>query len=46
MTWDQGLHKGMTSVSEAPAADTREMTYLEAIRDALQYELRRDEWSC
>lgn len=44
MTWDQGLHKAVATVADAetPAA-TRELTYLEAIRDALQYELTRDE---
>jgi 2-oxoisovalerate dehydrogenase E1 component beta subunit len=42
MTWDQGI------VVEAPPADNeaqglRTLTYLEAIRDALRYEMRRDE---
>jgi 2-oxoisovalerate dehydrogenase E1 component beta subunit len=43
MTWDQGLHKAVTTVDDSEdAAATRELTYLEAIRDALQYELARD----
>jgi 2-oxoisovalerate dehydrogenase E1 component beta subunit len=40
MTWDQGLHKQVTTLDAAEAA--RELTYLEAIRDAMRYELRRD----
>ncbi|NTW00022.1 MAG: alpha-ketoacid dehydrogenase subunit beta [Oscillochloris sp.] len=41
MTWDQGLHKEVTTIEgEVPSA--RELTYLEAIREALRYELRRD----
>lgn len=44
MTWDQGLHKAVTTVDAVEeAAATRELTYLEAIRDALQYELARDQ---
>jgi 2-oxoisovalerate dehydrogenase E1 component beta subunit len=43
MTWDQGLHKTLTTVhTDDPSLATRELTYLEAIRDALQYELGRD----
>ncbi|NJN16633.1 MAG: alpha-ketoacid dehydrogenase subunit beta [Oscillochloris sp.] len=41
MTWDQGLHASITNLGEAETA-TRELTYLEAIRDALAYELARD----
>lgn len=40
MTWDQGLHRQITSLTVEDG--TRELTYLEAIRDALAYELRRD----
>lgn len=40
MTWDQGLHTSVTSL--AAEGNTRDLTYLEAIRDALAYELRRD----
>jgi 2-oxoisovalerate dehydrogenase E1 component beta subunit len=44
MTWDQGLHKAVMTVDAVEeAAATRELTYLEAIRDALQYELARDQ---
>ncbi|NWF78807.1 MAG: alpha-ketoacid dehydrogenase subunit beta [Chloroflexi bacterium] len=45
MTWDANLHVGVTTLAEpgaAPASATRELSYLEAIRDALRYELRRD----
>lgn len=42
MTWDQGLHKGMTTLAEADGLATRELTYLEAIRDGLRYALQRD----
>lgn len=42
MTWDQGLHRELTTLGELPGA-TRELTYLEAIRDALRYELARDQ---
>ena len=41
MTWDQGLHKGVVTLADAPGA-TRELSYLEAIREAMRYELRRD----
>jgi pyruvate/2-oxoglutarate/acetoin dehydrogenase E1 component len=41
MTWDQGLHSGILTLEEAGVA-TRELTYLEAIREALAYELARD----
>jgi 2-oxoisovalerate dehydrogenase E1 component beta subunit len=41
MTWDQGVHTQIRTVRSAVVA-TREMTYLEAVRDALQYEMRRD----
>jgi 2-oxoisovalerate dehydrogenase E1 component beta subunit len=40
MTWDQGLHKSVTAI--ASAGGRREMTYLEAIKDGLRYEMRRD----
>ncbi len=40
MTWDAGRHTRITTLTEAGA--TRTLTYLEAIRDALQYEMRRD----
>jgi pyruvate/2-oxoglutarate/acetoin dehydrogenase E1 component len=40
MTWDQGLHNRVVTLDAADAG--RELTYLEAIRDALRYELRRD----
>ena len=40
MTWDQGLHKGVMTI--ASATEMREMTYLEAIKDALRYEMQRD----
>jgi pyruvate/2-oxoglutarate/acetoin dehydrogenase E1 component len=33
----------MTAVAAVPSTETREMTYLEAISDALRYEMRRDE---
>ncbi|WP_129629865.1 alpha-ketoacid dehydrogenase subunit beta [Candidatus Oscillochloris fontis] len=39
MTWDQGLHKTISTINDGTG---REMTYLEAIRDALRYELQRD----
>lgn len=41
MTWDQGLHSAVTTLA-ADLTAAREMTYLEAIRDALRYELSRD----
>ncbi len=41
MTWDQGIHKSVTTIRAAGTA-ARELTYLEAVRDALQYEMRRD----
>ena len=41
MTWDEGIHKTITTL-RAPLAALRELTYLEAVRDALQYEMRRD----
>jgi 2-oxoisovalerate dehydrogenase E1 component beta subunit len=43
MTWDEGLHRAVTTIAAESAVATRELTYLEAIRDALQYELARDE---
>lgn len=51
MTWDSLIQRETTTVrvpalsSAAPVGSsplTRDLTYLEAIRDALQYELRRD----
>jgi len=39
MTWDQGLHKTVAAVE---GEGTRELTYLEAIRDGLRHELARD----
>lgn len=39
MTWDQGLHKTISTIGDG---NGREMTYLEAIRDAMRYELQRD----
>jgi 2-oxoisovalerate dehydrogenase E1 component beta subunit len=41
MTWDQLIPRPETVVAGGPRA-ARELTYLEAIRDALAYELRRD----
>jgi pyruvate/2-oxoglutarate/acetoin dehydrogenase E1 component len=41
MTWDQGLHRGITTLETDPLA-ARELTYLEAIREGLAYELSRD----
>jgi 2-oxoisovalerate dehydrogenase E1 component beta subunit len=42
MTWDAGIVKATTTlVAEQP--DLRTLTYLEAIRDALRYEMERDE---
>lgn len=41
MTWDQGLHTRINTIAEE-AAHLRQLTYLEAIRDALRYELARD----
>ncbi|HEU5090764.1 MAG TPA: alpha-ketoacid dehydrogenase subunit beta [Roseiflexaceae bacterium] len=44
MTWDQGIHAAVHSLPAAPLAEARrELTYLEAIRDALEYEMARDE---
>jgi 2-oxoisovalerate dehydrogenase E1 component beta subunit len=42
MTWDQGLHKEVSTIA-GEATSSRELTYLEAIRDAMRYELLRDE---
>lgn len=43
MTWDQGLHGAVVSL-DAPAAGgaTRELTYLEAIRDGMRFMMRQD----
>jgi len=40
MTWDEGAHKTTTTLEAA--SGMRTLTYLEAIKDALQYEMRRD----
>ena len=40
MTWDQGLHKTTTVLNDEQG--TRELTYLEAIRAALRFEMQRD----
>src|SRR5437868_799121 len=49
MTWDSIIQRESTTESSANAShvarkdrDARDLTYLEAIRDALQYEMRRD----
>jgi pyruvate/2-oxoglutarate/acetoin dehydrogenase E1 component len=42
MTWDQGIHKTITTLEAASTSEAQEMTYLEAIRAALAYEMRRD----
>jgi 2-oxoisovalerate dehydrogenase E1 component beta subunit len=43
MTWDALTHRELTTIHAAPVAGApRELTYLEAIRDALEYEMRRD----
>lgn len=41
MTWDQNTHSAVTTL-DAAGVDTRQMTYLEAIQDALGYEMARD----
>ena len=43
MTWDQGLHGAVVSL-DAPASGgaTRELTYLEAIRDGMRFMMRQD----
>ena len=41
MTWDERIHRGETVLTDESLAG-RELTYLEAIRDAMRYELRRD----
>jgi 2-oxoisovalerate dehydrogenase E1 component beta subunit len=43
MTWDQGVHSSVTTLATEHTQATRELTYLEAIRDALLYEMRRDQ---
>jgi len=40
MTWDQGLHRTTTVLNDEQG--TRELTYLEAIRAALRFEMQRD----
>jgi 2-oxoisovalerate dehydrogenase E1 component beta subunit len=42
MTWDQGIHQGVATIASHEYVATRELTYLEAIQDALRYELARD----
>ena len=42
MTWDQGIHTAVTTLGTNGASTLRELTYLEAIQDALRYELERD----
>lgn len=43
MTWDQGLHKGVTTLAAEDGTQTvRELTYLEAIRDGLRFALQHD----
>lgn len=42
MTWDQGLHKTVATIAGEQGDTTRELTYLEAIRDGLRYALRHD----
>lgn len=43
MTWDQGLHRAVATVaSDANDPITRELTYLEAIRDGLRFALASD----
>ncbi|MCU0495458.1 MAG: alpha-ketoacid dehydrogenase subunit beta, partial [Chloroflexaceae bacterium] len=41
MTWDAGIHTAVKTLA-ADAPTTRTMTYLEAIRDGLRYEMERD----
>jgi 2-oxoisovalerate dehydrogenase E1 component beta subunit len=43
MTWDQGIHTAVSSLGGDQPSQGRDLTYLEAIRDALRYEMRRDE---
>jgi 2-oxoisovalerate dehydrogenase E1 component beta subunit len=42
MTWDQGIHTAVTTLATNGASALRELTYLEAIQDALRYEMARD----
>jgi 2-oxoisovalerate dehydrogenase E1 component beta subunit len=42
MTWDQGIHAHITTLESADSTGQREMTYLEAIQDAMRYEMTRD----
>jgi 2-oxoisovalerate dehydrogenase E1 component beta subunit len=43
MTWDQGLHGAVISLDAPQAGEvTRELTYLEAIRDGMRFMLRQD----
>src|SRR5262245_61983427 len=42
MTWDQGFVKEATTLAVQASDSTVEITYLEAIRDALRYEMGRD----
>jgi 2-oxoisovalerate dehydrogenase E1 component beta subunit len=43
MTWDQGIIQETTTITTPVSGATVEMSYLEAIREALRYELERDE---
>lgn len=43
MTWDQGIHTSISTLPADESGTSRELTYLEAIRDALFYEMRRDQ---
>jgi 2-oxoisovalerate dehydrogenase E1 component beta subunit len=42
MTWDQSMIKAITMLTGQVGEPQREMTYLEAIRDGLRYEMQRD----
>src|SRR5689334_9274072 len=42
MTWDQGIHQGITTLSSPEFVETRELTFLEAIREAIREEMARD----
>lgn len=43
MTWDQGLHKDIATLTDdAGDGPTRELTYLEAIRDGMRFALAND----
>jgi 2-oxoisovalerate dehydrogenase E1 component beta subunit len=42
MTWDQVFHTAISTLTGGDGVAGRELTYLEAIREALRYEMRRD----